>query len=184
MRGQLAGRQIAFLVAREGVEQDELTQPWAAVESAGGRPVLVAPERGLVRAYHAREKGAAFPVHLAVEETSAEEYAGLVLPGGVVNADHLRTKPAAVAMVRAFADAGKPVAAICHAAWTLIEAGAVKGRTMTSWPSLRTDLVNAGAEWVDEEVRVDDGGGWTLITSRDPGDLPAFCREAVRAFAA
>ena len=115
---------------------------------------------------------------------SVEEFVGLVLPGGVVNADILRTQPGAVALVRAFVDAQKPVAAICHAAWTLIEAGAVKGRTITSWPSLRTDLVNAGAEWVDEAVHVDDGGGWTLVSSRNPGDLPAFCREAVRAFAA
>jgi protease I len=182
--GQLAGRRIAFLVANEGVEQDELTQPWAAVESAGGQPVLIAPRRGLVRAYHAREKGAAFPVHQGIDEASVEEFVGLVLPGGVVNADHLRTDAGAVALVRAFADAQKPVAAICHAAWTLIETGAVKGRTLTSWPSLRTDLVNAGGEWVDEEVHVDDAGGWTLISSRNPGDLPAFCREAVRAFAA
>ena len=184
MVGQLAGRRIAFLVANDGVEQDELTQPWAAVESAGGRPVLVAPQRGTVRAYHGREKGAAFPVHQGTDETSVEEFVGLVLPGGVVNADLLRTKPGAVALVRAFVDAQKPVAAICHAAWTLIEAGAVKGRTITSWPSLRTDLVNAGAEWVDEAVHVDDGGGWTLVSSRNPRDLPAFCREAVRAFAA
>lgn len=184
MLGQLAGRRIAFLVSNEGVEQDELTQPWAAVESAGGSPVLIAPDPGFVRAYHHLDKGAAFPVHLSVAEVTADDYVGLVLPGGVANADLLRTKAGAVALVRAFVDAQKPVAAICHAGWTLVEAGAVKGRTLTSWPSLRTDLVNAGAEWVDEEVRVDDTGGWTLVTSRNPSDLPAFCREAVRAFAA
>jgi protease I len=181
--GRLAGRRIAFLVANEGVEQIELTDPWQAVEQEGGSPVLVAPNRGSVQAFNHLDKGARFPVHQTVEEAVVEDFDGLVLPGGVANPDQLRTKPGAVALVREFVDAGKPVAAICHAPWTLIEAGAVKDKTLTSWPSVRTDLENAGAKWVDEQVHVDTEGGWTLVSSRKPGDLPAFCREAVRAFA-
>ena len=184
MAGALAGRRIAFLVANDGVEQVELTSPWQAVEQDGGQAVLLAPERGSVQSFSGRDRAARFPVHLAVDEVNVDEFAGLVLPGGVVNADQLRVKPGAVALVRQFVDAGKPVAAICHAAWTLIEAGAVKGKTMTSWPSLRTDLENAGATWVDEVVHVDASAGWSLITSRNPDDLPEFCREACRAFAA
>ena len=183
MVGQLAGRRIAFLVANEGVEQDELTQPWAAVESAGGRPLLIAPEPGSVRSYHHLDKGAAFPVHQTVDESTVDDFDGLVLPGGVANADLLRTRAGAVAFAHAFVDADKPVAVICHGAWTLIETGALKGRTLTSSPSLRTDLINAGAEWVDEQVHVDTTGSWTLVSSRNAHDLPAFCREAVRAFA-
>jgi protease I len=181
--GALAGRRIAFLMANEGVEQIELTSPWQAVEQDGGRPTLLAPSPGVVVGYNGRERGAKFPVQETVEEASVDDYAGLVLPGGVVNADQLRVKSGAVALVREFVDAGKPVAAICHAAWTLIEAGAVSGKTMTSFPSLRTDLENAGATWVDEVVHVDNSAGWTLVTSRTPDDLPEFCREACRAFA-
>jgi protease I len=181
--GRLAGRRIAFLVANEGVEQIELTDPWQAVEQDGGQPVLIAPEPGKVQAFNHLDKGAKFPVHQTVDEAAVEDFVGLVLPGGVANPDQLRTKPGAVAFVREFVDAGKPVAAICHAPWTLIEAGAVRDKTLTSWPSLRTDLSNAGATWVDEQVHVDPSGGWTLVTSRRPDDLPSFCREAVRAFA-
>jgi protease I len=181
--GALAGRRIAFLMANEGVEQIELTSTWQAVEQDGGRSTLLAPSAGSVEAYHGRARAARFPVQQTVEEAAVDDYAGLVLPGGVVNADQLRVKSGAVALVREFVDAGKPVAAICHAAWTLIEAGAVKGKTMTSWPSLRTDLENAGATWVDEVVHVDTSAGWTLVTSRNPDDLPEFCREACRAFA-
>ncbi len=184
MIGQLAGRRIAFLVANEGVEQIELTDPWQAIEQEGGQPVLVAPEQGKVQAFNHLDRGATFPVHQTVDEASVEDFDGLVLPGGVANPDQLRTKPGVVAFVREFVDAGKPVAAICHALWTLVETGAVQDKTLTSWPSLRTDLGNAGARWVDEPVRVDSSGGWTLVTSRKPDDLPAFCREAVRAFAA
>lgn len=183
MAGKLAGRRIAFLVANEGVEQIELIDPWQAVEQDGGQPVLLAPEPGKVQAFNHLDRGANFPVHQTVDEASVDDYAGLLLPGGVANPDQLRTKPGAVALVRAFVDAGKPVAAICHASWTLIEAGAVQGKTLTSWPSLRTDLVNAGATWVDEPVHVDSSAGWTLVTSRNPDDLTDFCREAVRAFA-
>jgi protease I len=181
--GALAGRRIAFLMANEGVEQIELTSSWQAVEQDGGRPVLLAPSPGSVLGFNGRERAARFPVHQTVEEASVDDFAGLVLPGGVVNADLLRVKAGAVALVREFVDAGKPVAAVCHAAWTLIEAGAVSGKTMTSWPSLRTDLENAGATWVDEVVQVDNSAGWTLVSSRNPDDLPEFCREACRAFA-
>ena len=184
MARALAGKRIAFLVANDGVEQAELTSPWQAVEQDGGRPGLIAPERGFVQGYNGRKHAAHFPVHLTVDEAVADDFVGLVLPGGVVNADLLRVKSGAVALVREFVDAGKPVAAICHAGWTLIEAGAVTGKTMTSFPSLRTDLENAGATWVDEVVHVDSSAGWTLVTSRTPDDLPEFCREACRAFAA
>ena len=184
MAGRLAGKRIAFLVANEGVEQIELVDSWQAVEQDGGQPVLLAPEPGRVQAFNHLDRGAVFPVHQTVAETAVDDYVGLVLPGGVANPDQLRMQPGAVALVREFVDAGKPVAAICHAPWTLLEAGAVKDKTLTSWPSLRTDLMNAGATWVDETVHVDPAGGWTLVTSRNPGDLPAFCREMCRAFAA
>jgi protease I len=184
LAGALAGTRIAFLVANEGVEQIELTDPWQAIEQDAGQPVLLAPAPGRVQAYNGRDRAARFPVQQTVDEASVEDFAGLVLPGGVVNSDQLRVKSGAVALVREFVDAGKPVAAICHAGWILIEAGAVKGKTMTSWPSLRTDLENAGATWVDEAVHVDPSAGWTLVSSRNPDDLPEFCREACRAFAA
>ena len=183
MAGALAGRRIAFLVANEGVEQVELTESLAG-RRAGRRPPRAAgPGTREGAGLHRPGPGRPFPVHQTVDEASVDDYAGLVLPGGVVNADQLRVKSGAVALVREFVDAGKPVAAICHAAWTLIEAGAVQGKTMTSWPSLRTDLENAGATWVDEAVHVDNSAGWTLVSSRDPDDLPEFCREANRAFA-
>jgi protease I len=183
LAGALAGKRIAFLVSNEGVEQIELASSWQAVEQDRGRPVLLAPDPGSVQGFNGRDRAARFPVHQTVDEASVDDFAGLVLPGGVVNSDQLRVKSGAVALVREFVDAGKPVAAICHAAWILIEAGAVKGKTMTSWPSLRTDLANAGATWVDEVVHVDSSAGWTLVSSRNPDDLPEFCREACRAFA-
>ncbi len=170
----LQGKTVAFLVAAEGIEQAELTQPWAAVEAAGGTPRLVAPAAGEVQAYDHLDKADTFPVDLPVAEARVEDFDALVLPGGVANPDALRTDEAAVAFARGFFEAGKPVAAICHAPWTLVEADVVRGRTMTSWPSLRTDLTNAGATWVDQQVVVDDSGPSTLITSRDPGDLDAF----------
>jgi protease I len=169
-------------MANEGVEQVELTQPWAAIESAGGTPVLVAPQAGKVQAFNHLDKAGKFPVHQPVAQAKVPDFVGLVLPGGVANPDQLRMDPDSVAFVQGFVDAGKPVAAICHAPWTLVEAGAVKGRTLTSWPSLHTDITNAGGNWVDREVVVSTDGGYPLVTSRKPADLPAFCREAVRAF--
>jgi protease I len=169
---------VAFLLT-DGVERVELTEPWAAVEAAGGRPELISLEDGEVRSFDHLDPSERFPVDRAVADASAGDYDGLVLPGGVANPDRLRTDADAVAFVRDFFERGRPVAAICHAPWTLIEAGVVGGRTVTSWPSLRTDLVNAGARWVDEEVHVDDG----LVTSRKPDDLPAFCAKMVEEIA-
>jgi protease I len=178
MAGTLDGKTVAFL-ATEGVEQSELTEPWKAVEEAGGTPELISLQRGEVQAFEHLDKGDTFPVDRAVADADASRYDGLVLPGGVANPDFLRSDEAAVAFVRAFFEQAKPVAAICHGPWTLIEAGVVKGRTLTSWPSLRTDLRNAGATWVDEEVHVDEG----LVTSRKPDDLPAFCAKLVEEIA-
>ena len=175
MSDELNGKKVAFLVANEGIEQVELTRPWKAIEEAGGQPVLLAPEPGEAQAFEHLDKADAFDVDQVVGEADASDFDGLVLPGGVANPDNLRTRPEAVDFVRAFFEAGKPVAAICHAPWTLIEAGVVDGRKLTSWPSLQTDLRNAGAEWVDEEVVVDQG----LVTSRKPDDLDAFCAKAV-----
>jgi protease I len=167
---RIDGKQVAFLVAAEGIEQVELTEPWKAVEEAGGTPKLVSPETGKVQAFNHLDKADTFEVDVAVSQADVASFDALVLPGGVANPDALRTNPEAVTFAKAFMDAGKPVAAICHAAWTLVEAGAVEGRTLTSWPSLQTDVRNAGGTWVDEQVVVDGN----LITSRKPGDLEAF----------
>jgi len=175
----LSGRKVAFLVAAEGIEQVELTEPWDAVLEAGGEPVLVSPEDGDVQAFNHLDKGDTFPVDQTVSDADPEMFAGLVLPGGVANPDALRADEDAVEFVRAFFDADKPVAAICHAGWMLAEAGVAKGRRLTSWPSLATDLRNAGADWVDEEVVVDGN----LVTSRKPDDLPAFTAELVERIA-
>jgi protease I len=166
----LNGKTIAFLVAPEGIEQVELTVPWAAVEKAGGTPRLLSTQSGHVQAFHHLDKADIFDVDQQVADADVASYDALVLPGGVANPDALRMDGDAVAFVRAFAESGKPLAAICHAPWTLAEADVVRGRRMTSWPSLQTDLRNAGAEWVDEEVVVDGN----LVTSRNPDDLPAF----------
>ncbi|HYI60851.1 MAG TPA: type 1 glutamine amidotransferase domain-containing protein [Acidimicrobiales bacterium] len=179
MTDELAGKTIAFLVAMEGIEQVELTEPWKAVEEAGGTPVLLAPETGKVQGYDHLDKADTFEVDRAVGEAQPADYAAVVLPGGVANPDQLRTVPEAVRFVHQAADAGTPIAAICHAPWTLIDAGVASGRRLTSWPSLSTDLTNAGAEWVDEELVVDRSGPGPLITSRKPDDLPAFCRALV-----
>ncbi|MFO7279092.1 MAG: type 1 glutamine amidotransferase domain-containing protein [Thermoanaerobacterales bacterium] len=175
MAADIDGAQIAFLVANEGVEQVELTEPWTAVEKAGGRPVLVAPESGPVQAFHHLDKAESFPVDQVLGTASPTEFDALVLPGGVANPDALRTDERAVRFVREFVEAGKPVAAICHAPWVLVEAGVVRGRRLTSWPSLRTDVTNAGGEWTDEPVVIDRDGPNTLVTSRKPADLDAFC---------
>ncbi len=173
----LAGKQVAFLVAREGIEQVELVEPWKAVEEAGGTPRLVSPKGGKVQAFHHLDKADTFPVDVVVGDADPSAFDALVLPGGVANPDALRLDKGAVAFAKAFMDAGKPVAAICHAAWTLVEAGVVEGRTLTSWPSLQTDVRNAGGTWVDEEVVVDGN----LITSRKPDDLKAFNATLVEA---
>ncbi|MEU2433134.1 type 1 glutamine amidotransferase domain-containing protein [Streptomyces sp. NPDC007861] len=167
---------IAFLMAPEGVEQIELTRPWQAVARAGDTPLLLSTKPGRIQAFHHLDKADSFPVDLVVPGGgSATDFDALVLPGGVANPDALRMDEKAVAFIRAFFDEGKPVAAICHAPWTLVEADVVRGRSLTSWPSLRTDIRNAGGIWVDEQVKVCREGPNTLITSRRPADLEAFC---------
>jgi protease I len=167
-------KKVAFLVAPEGVEQVELTDPWEAVRQAGGTPTLLSTSAGPVQAFHHLDKADAFAVDRVVADADPADYDALVLPGGVANPDELRTDPQAVRFVKAFFDQGKPVAAICHGPWTLVEAGVLPGRTLTSWPSLRTDIKNAGGTWVDEPVRLCHAGANTLITSRKPADLKAF----------
>ncbi|MFI6521557.1 type 1 glutamine amidotransferase domain-containing protein [Spirillospora sp. NPDC050679] len=182
MATDLTGKTIAFLCAPEGTEQIELTEPWQAVERAGGTPRLVSTQSGAIQGFNHLDKGDTFTADTTVDVSGPGEFDALVLPGGVANPDFLRTDAGAVAFVRAFFDAGKPVAAICHAPWTLIEADVVRGRVLTSWPSLRTDLQNAGATWVDQEVKVCDHGPNLLVTSRKPDDLKAFCQAVVQAF--
>jgi protease I len=178
MADKLQGKRIAFLVATEGIEQVELTEPWKAVEEAGGTPELISTESGEVQAFNHLDKADTFPVDRTAEEADPSEYDGLVLPGGVANPDNLRMHSDAVGFIRGFFEQGKPVGVICHGPWTLIEADVVRGRKITSWPSLQTDLRNAGANWVDEEVVVDEG----LVSSRNPDDLPAFCAKIVEEF--
>ena len=179
----LNGKTIAFLVAGEGVEQIELTEPWKAVQDAGGTPRLVSLAPGKVQAFNHLSKGDTFPVDEVVDPGAALHYDALVLPGGVANPDQLRMDPKAVAFVRGFASAGKPIAVICHGPWTLIEADALQGRTITSWPSLKTDIRNAGGKWVDEEVVVCTAGPGPLVSSRSPDDLKAFNQTLVDVFA-
>ena len=183
MANELSGRTIAFLTANEGVEQVELTRPWRAVEQAGGTPVLAAPARGKVQAFNHLDKGEVFQADLSTGDLKVEDYGGIVLPGGVANPDQLRTDEKAVSFVKSFFQAGKPAAVICHGPWTLVEADLVRGRTLTSWPSLRTDISNAGGNWVDEEVFVCPSGPNVLVTSRKPDDLDAFCSKLVEVFA-
>lgn len=181
--GLLAGRRIAIL-ATEGFEEAELTKPKKALEDAGATVEVVAPEAGVksgqIKGWDMTDWGKKVDVDVKLEQADAGSYDALHLPGGVMNPDHLRQSPAAVAFAKSFFDADKPVSAICHASWTLIEAGVVKDRTLTSWPSLKTDLINAGARWVDQEVHVDG----KLVTSRKPEDLPAFNQQMVETFAA
>jgi protease I len=178
MADKLQGKRVAFLVAPEGAEQVELTEPWKAVEQAGGTPELLSTEDGEVQAFNHLDKGDTFTVDRTVGDASASDYDALVLPGGVANPDMLRTDEDAVAFIRAFFEEAKPVGVICHGPWTLVEADVLKGRTITSWPSLQTDIRNAGGRWVDEEVVVDEG----LVSSRKPDDLPAFCAKIVEEF--
>jgi protease I len=163
-------KRIAFLVAAEGIERAELVEPWQAVSDAGHEPVLVSPKSGTVQLFEHLDKADQRPVDVTVDQAKVDDYDALVLPGGVANPDALRLDQAAVALVRGFVESGKPVAAICHAPWTLVEADVVRGKRLTSWPSLQTDVRNAGGDWVDEELVVDGN----LITSRKPDDLPAF----------
>jgi protease I len=178
MARDLRGKRIAFL-ATDGVEQVELTDPWEAVEAAGGRPLLVSLEKEEIQAFDHLDKADRFSVDVAVDEADPDDFDGLVLPGGVANPDRLRMDGTAVEFVRTFVETGKPVAVICHGPWTLVEADVVAGRRITSFPSLRTDLQNAGAHWVDEEVCVDNG----LVSSRNPDDLPAFCAKLLEEMA-
>ncbi|WP_037673887.1 type 1 glutamine amidotransferase domain-containing protein [Streptomyces griseus] len=173
---------IAFLVAPEGVEQIELTDPWQAAKDAGHEPVLVSTEAGEIQAFNHLDKADTFPVDEVVGEARAESFGGLVLPGGVANPDFLRMDEKAVAFVRDFFEQGRPVAAICHAPWTLVEADVVRGRVLTSWPSLQTDIRNAGGTWVDEQVQVCDHAPAKLVTSRKPDDLKAFCEAFLDVF--
>jgi protease I len=174
----IKGKRVAFL-ATDGVEEVEYTEPRKAVEAAGGQAELISLKDGDIQAVNHMDKAGTYPVDRTVKDTDAGDYDALVLPGGVANPDFLRADPDAVRFVRDFVTAGKPVAAICHGPWTLVEAGVVDGRTLTSWPSLRTDLANAGATWVDEQVHVDG----TLVTSRKPDDLPAFCEAMLDSIA-
>jgi protease I len=183
MGNELNGKRIGFLMANSGVEQVELTSPWQAVTDAGAEATLVAPEKTEVQAMNGDiEKGDTFPVDRAIADVSIDDFDALVLPGGVANPDKLRLVEQAVDFVRAFAAAGKPIAAICHAPWTLIEAGLVAGKTLTSWPSVRTDIINAKGDWRDEEVVTCTMQGFLLITSRKPDDLPAFNNALLKQF--
>jgi protease I len=179
MAGELSGKKVAFLVAQEGVEEVELTKPREAVEEAGAETDLIAPDSGEVQSFNHLDKSKTYPVDKTLEQADPSDYDAVVLPGGVANPDQLRTEEAALSFLREIFSAGKPVGVICHGPWTLIDAELVRDRTLTSWPSLKTDLRNAGAKWVDEEVVVDQG----LVSSRKPDDLPAFCAKIVEEFA-
>jgi len=175
---QLRGKRVAIL-ATDGVEQIELTEPRKALDAAGARTVVVSPKSGSIKGWDHDHWGETIPVDQSLDDARADQFDALMLPGGVMNPDHLRRNERAVQFVRSFFDAGKPVAAICHAPWMLVEADVVDGRTITSWPSLRTDIRNAGGDWVDREVVTDQG----LVTSRKPDDIPAFNRKMIEEFA-
>lgn len=179
MAKNLTGKKIAILVA-DGFEQVELTEPRQALEQAGAQTHVISSNSGKVRGWNHTEWGDDFQVDVQLESGNPDDYDALLLPGGVMNPDKLRRNPQALSFVRAFFDAGKPVAAICHGPWTLIDAGVIRGRKLTSYESIQTDLKNAGGQWVDEEVVVDNG----LITSRKPADIPAFNRKMIEEFAA
>ncbi|MDW3216580.1 MAG: type 1 glutamine amidotransferase domain-containing protein [Ilumatobacteraceae bacterium] len=182
MSNELNGKRIAFLAANEGVEQVELTEPWQAVQDAGGTPALIAPKPGKVQAFDHLDKADTFEATIAANDADAGDFDGLVLPGGVANPDQLRMDDDAVAFTSAFFELGKPVAVICHGPWTLIEANRVADRTLTSWPSLQTDIENAGGTWVDQDIVVCTEGPNRLVSSRKPDDLPAFTKQMVETF--
>lgn len=182
MANELEHTKVAFVVSNEGIEQAELLRPWQAVSDAGGDPQLVAPNAGMVETMCHLDRADRFPVDLVTDEAHAEDFDAVVLPGGVANSDRLRTDAAAVDFLMAMFEAGKPVAAICHGAWPLVEGDLVAGRTVTSWPSMQSDLRNAGAYWVDRDVVVCRQGINTMVTSRGPGDLAPFCRNLVDVF--
>lgn len=173
------GASVAFLVSKEGIEQVELTEPWKAVKDAGGQPQLISIEPGEVQAYKHLDKAGTFPVDQTAADADPSSFAALVLPGGVANGDLLRWQEPARDFVRAFTALGRPLAVICHGGWVLIDADTVRGRRITSWPSMATDYRNAGAEWVDEQLVVCEKGNFPMISSRKPDDLPAFCKEIV-----
>lgn len=175
---KLDGKKVAILVA-EGFEQQELTGPKQALEEAGAKTMIVSPEQGEVQGWNHFDKAAKFKVDVPLEQADPQQFDALLLPGGVANPDQLRMQPKAVEFVKSFVSSGKPVAVICHGPWTLIEADCVRARKITSWPSLKKDLQNAGAEWVDQEVVVDKG----LVSSRKPQDIPAFNRKMIEEFA-
>lgn len=177
MSNRLKGKKIAILVA-DGFEQSELAEPKMALEQEGARTQIVSPSNNKVKGWQHVQWGDEYPVDVALAQANAKDFDALVLPGGQMNPDNLRLKPDAIRFIKDFFEAGKPVAAICHGPWTLIDAGVARNRKMTSWPSIKIDLVNAGAEWVDEEVVVDNG----LVTSRKPDDLPAFNRKMIEEF--
>ena len=176
MASNLSGKKVAIL-ATDGFEQVELTEPRKALDQAGATTEVISPKSGEIRGWKFKEWGETVKVDKPLAQANPDDYVALVLPGGVINPDHLRMEPAAVDFVRRFVEAGKPVAAICHGPWILVEAGVVKGKSVTSWPSVRTDLVNAGANWQDQEVCVDG----QFITSRKPDDIPAFSRTIIDA---
>lgn len=177
MSGDLEGRRIAVLAA-DGVEQVELTRPWKALQQAGAKPELISLKDGEIQGMNHMDKGDTFAVDATVGSVDARDFTGLVIPGGVANPDNLRANDKAVAFVRDFFDLNKPVASICHGPWVLVEADVLRGRTITSWPSLQTDIRNAGGEWVDKTVQVDQ----RLVTSRKPDDLDAFCDKMIKVF--
>jgi protease I len=183
MTSELAGLRVAFVVANEGIEEIELIEPWRAVVDAGGRPEVVAPEPGLVETMRGLDRAERFPVDVVSDEARAADFDAAILPGGVANPDRLRTDAGAVDFLMALFEAEKPVAALCHAPWTLVEGDLVRGRTVTSWPSLQTDLRNAGANWVDRDIVVCRNGINTLVTGRGPRELHPFCDAMVAAFA-
>ncbi len=183
MSNELEGKTIAFLTANEGVEEIELTAPWAAIQDAGGIPILIAPHIGVVQSMNHMDRGGTFTATVAAADAVTSDYDGLVLPGGVANPDQLRTEHRATNFVSKLATEGKPIAVICHGPWTLIEADLVKGRTLTSWPSLATDIRNAGGYWVDNEVVVCESGPNVIVSSRSPDDLDVFTKTAVKTFA-